>query len=172
MTSLTHYSNLFCEFSTGVQERRRGIKEKSMEGGAHVRVIIIASLAGILFGTQPSSPASRMRCAKFFRCRRLGAAVSSASWGTLLGALIIGAPRDRYGSCDMLRVVGMLYVISALDCALAWNFTSFAVCRFLAGFAIGGASVLAPVYLAENRAGESPRRTRASNPAAATMSPK
>jgi MFS family permease len=67
----------------------------------------------------------------------------------LLGALIVGGPGDRYGSRNMLRVVGMLYVISALGCALAWNFTSFVLRRFLAGIAIGGSSVLAPVYLAE-----------------------
>jgi MFS family permease len=67
----------------------------------------------------------------------------------LLGALIVGGPGDRYGSRNMLRVVGMLYMVSALGCALAWNFTSFALCRFLAGIAIGGSSVLAPVYLAE-----------------------
>jgi Sugar (and other) transporter len=67
----------------------------------------------------------------------------------LLGALIVGGPGDRCGSRNMLRVVGMLYVISALSCALAWNFTSFVLCRFLAGIAIGGSSVLAPVYLAE-----------------------
>jgi sugar porter (SP) family MFS transporter len=152
MTSLTHYSNLFYEFLTGVRERRRGIKEKSMGGGAHVRVIIIASLAGILFGFDTAVIAGvthALRDIFSLSPAGLGAAVSSALWGTLLGALIIGAPGDRYGSRNMLRVVGMLYVISALGSALAWNFMSFAVCRFLAGIAIGGSSVLAPVYLAE-----------------------
>ena len=66
--------------------------------------------------------------------------------GTLVGALIVGGPGDRYGSRNMLRVVGMLYVIAALGCALAWNFTSFVLCRFLAGIAIGGSSVLAPIF--------------------------
>jgi sugar porter (SP) family MFS transporter len=123
-----------------------------MGGGAHVRVIIIASLAGILFGFDTAVIAGvthALRDIFSLSPAGLGAAVSSALWGTLLGALIIGAPGDRYGSRDMLRVVGMLYVISALGCALAWNITSFAVCRFLAGIAIGGSSVLAPVYLAE-----------------------
>jgi MFS family permease len=67
----------------------------------------------------------------------------------LLGALIVGGPGDRYGSRNMLRVVGMLYVISALGCALAWSLTSFALCRFLAGIAIGGSSVPAPIFLDE-----------------------
>ena len=60
----------------------------------------------------------------------------------MLGALIVGGPGDRYGSRNMLRVVGMFYVISALGCALAFNFTSFVLCRFLAGIAkIGRAHV-------------------------------
>ncbi|HEX3866154.1 MAG TPA: MFS transporter, partial [Gemmatimonadaceae bacterium] len=79
----------------------------------------------------------------------LGVAVSSALWGTLLGALIAGRPGDRYGSRDTLRLVGFLYVVSALGSALAWSFMAFVACRFLAGIAIGASSVLAPVYLAE-----------------------
>jgi sugar porter (SP) family MFS transporter len=76
-------------------------------------------------------------------------AVSSALWGTLLGALIGGRPGDRYGSRNMLRLIGVLYLVSAVGCALSWNFASFVTCRFLTGIAIGGSSVLAPVYLAE-----------------------
>jgi sugar porter (SP) family MFS transporter len=49
----------------------------------------------------------------------------------------------------MLRLVGVLYVISALGSALAWNLSAFIACRVLAGIAIGASSVLAPVYLAE-----------------------
>jgi sugar porter (SP) family MFS transporter len=49
----------------------------------------------------------------------------------------------------MLRLVGLLYVVSALGSALAWNLYAFVACRFLAGIAIGASSVLAPVYLAE-----------------------
>jgi len=49
----------------------------------------------------------------------------------------------------MLRFIGFLYVVSALGCALAWNLPAFVVCRFLAGIAIGGSSVLAPVNLSE-----------------------
>jgi sugar porter (SP) family MFS transporter len=123
-----------------------------MGGAAHFRIVIIASLAGILFGFDTAVIAGVTTALReFFSLSPagLGAAVSSALWGTLLGALIVGGPGDRYGSRNMLRVVGMLYVISALGCALAWSFTSFVLCRFLAGIAIGGSSVLAPVYLAE-----------------------
>jgi sugar porter (SP) family MFS transporter len=123
-----------------------------MGGAAHLRVVIIASLAGILFGFDTAVVAGithALREVFFLSPAGLGAAVSSALWGTLLGALIAGRPGDRYGSRDMLRVVGFLYVISALGSAMAWSVSSFVVCRFLTGVAIGGSSVLAPVYLAE-----------------------
>jgi sugar porter (SP) family MFS transporter len=123
-----------------------------MGGAAHLRVVIIASLAGILFGFDTAVVAGithALREVFFLSPARLGAAVSSALWGTLLGALVAGRPGDRFGSRDMLRVVGLLYVISALGSAMAWSVSSFVVCRFLTGVAIGGSSVLAPVYLAE-----------------------
>ena len=79
----------------------------------------------------------------------LGATVSSALWGTLIGALAMGAPGDRFGSRNTLRFIGGLYTIAALGCALAWNLSSFVIFRFLVGLAIGGSSVLAPVYISE-----------------------
>jgi len=51
----------------------------------------------------------------------------------------------------VLKVIGALYLLAALGCALAWNLPSFLVFRFLIGVAIGGSSVLAPVYIAERR---------------------
>ncbi len=75
--------------------------------------------------------------------------MSSALWGTLVGALAAGAPGDRFGSRNTLRVIGALYTMAALGCALAWNLPSFVIFRFLVGLAIGGSSVLAPVYIAE-----------------------
>jgi len=61
----------------------------------------------------------------------------------------MGRPGDRFGSREVLKFVGLLYLVAALGCALAWDLTSFMVFRFLIGVAIGGSSVLAPVYIAE-----------------------
>src|ERR1700685_2842363 len=99
-----------------------------MNGAAHLRVVIIASLAGILFGFDTAVIAGithALREIFSLSPAGLGAAVSSALWGTLLGALIAGRPGDRYGSRDMLRIVGLLYVVSALGSALAWNLSAF-----------------------------------------------
>jgi sugar porter (SP) family MFS transporter len=79
----------------------------------------------------------------------MGAAISAALWGTLVGALGAGSPGDRFGSRAVLLWVAILYVVSAIGSAVAWNLESFFFFRFVGGLAIGGSSVLAPVYLSE-----------------------
>jgi sugar porter (SP) family MFS transporter len=118
----------------------------------HVAIVIAASLAGLLFGFDTAVIAGvthSLRMEYSLSPAALGATVSSALWGTLMGALAMGAPGDRFGSRNTLRFIGALYTIAALGCALAWNLPSFVVFRFLVGLAIGGSSVLAPVYIAE-----------------------
>ena len=114
-------------------------------------IMVAASLAGLLFGFDTaviSGVTQTLRAVFGLSPGGLGLAVSAALWGTLLGALALGRPGDRFGSREVLRFVGSLYVISALGAALSWNLPSFVVFRFLTGVAIGGSSILAPVYIA------------------------
>ena len=119
---------------------------------AQTRVIAAASLAGLLFGFDTaviSGVTQALRDAFSLTPSGLGLAVSAALWGTLAGALTLGRPGDRYGSRAVLQCIGVLYVVSALGCALSWNLSSLLIFRFLIGVAIGGSSILAPVYMAE-----------------------
>ena len=123
-------------------------------GAGHLGVIVTASLAGLLFGfdTVVISGVTES-VGKVFGLAKggfwYGFSVASALVGTLIGALVAGTPGDRYGSRDTLKVVGLMYVVSALGCALCWNVESFYVFRFIGGLAIGASSVLAPVYISE-----------------------
>jgi len=81
--------------------------------------------------------------------RLLGITVSSAIWGTVLGAMLAGFPGERYGRRDSLRGLAVLYLISGLGCAAAWNWDALVVFRFIGGLGIGGSSVLGPMYIAE-----------------------
>jgi sugar porter (SP) family MFS transporter len=45
--------------------------------------------------------------------------------------------------------MAVLYVISALGCAFAWNWIALVIFRFIGGLGIGGSSVLGPMYIAE-----------------------
>jgi len=79
----------------------------------------------------------------------LGITVSIALWGTVAGAMGSGELGQKIGSRSALRIMAVLYVISALGCALAPSWTFFLVFRFIGGIGIGGSSVLGPVYIAE-----------------------
>src|SRR5204863_8841951 len=79
----------------------------------------------------------------------LGLTVSVALWGTILGSMFAGIPGDKIGRRDSLRAMAVLYLVSALGCALAWNWFALVLFRFIGGLGIGGSSVLGPMYIAE-----------------------
>ncbi len=79
----------------------------------------------------------------------LGFTVSAALWGTVLGAIFAGPPADRYGRRACLKVLALLYVLSALGCAFAFNWYAVVLARALGGLAIGASSVVGPMYIAE-----------------------
>jgi sugar porter (SP) family MFS transporter len=78
-----------------------------------------------------------------------GTVVISALLGTVVGALLFGKPADLYGRRAILKVLGILYFVSAVGSAYAWGAVSFSVFRFVGGLAVGGASVISPMYIAE-----------------------
>ena len=79
----------------------------------------------------------------------LGLAFSSLLFGCALGALATGYLADRFGRRAPLIWVAVLFALTSLATGLAPNFTLFLVARFLGGLAVGGASILAPMYVAE-----------------------
>src|SRR5260370_24440196 len=79
----------------------------------------------------------------------LGFTVASALLGTVLGSMFAGAPSDRYGRRQCLQALAVLYVVTALGCALAWDWDAFVWFRFIRGLAIGVSSVLGPMYIVE-----------------------
>ncbi len=78
-----------------------------------------------------------------------GTVVATALIGTVIGSLLFGKPADRYGRKAILKVLGVLYFVSAVGSALAWGMVSFSIFRFIGGLAVGGASVISPMYIAE-----------------------
>jgi len=79
----------------------------------------------------------------------LGVTVSIALWGTVIGSIVIGKPGDVFGRRVMLSTCGVLYFTSAIGCAVAESWYVLLFSRFLGGLAIGAASVMAPMYIAE-----------------------
>src|SRR5689334_9759823 len=113
---------------------------------------IVAALGGLLFGFDTaviSGTTGGLTDQYHLTPKSLGITVASALVGTLIGAAVAAIPGDRYGRRDSLRVMAVLYFISALGCAFAWNWSSLVVFRFIGGLGIGGSSVLGPMYIAE-----------------------
>ena len=111
-----------------------------------------AALAGLLFGFDTAVIAGvtgDLTRVYDLAPRTLGITVSAALWGTLAGALTTGRPGDRFGSRQVLGVLGLFYVAAGIGCALATDWYAFLAFRFICGLAIGGSSVLSPVYIAE-----------------------
>lgn len=120
--------------------------------GTLVKSTVVAALGGLLFGFDTAVIAGTTAgLTRTFDLTptSLGVTVAVALVGTVIGSLLAGIPGDKYGRRDSLRVMAILYLISALGCALAWNWTSLVFFRFIGGLGIGGSSVLGPMYIAE-----------------------
>ncbi len=76
-------------------------------------------------------------------------AASSLLIGCVAGASIAGVLSDRFGRRRILRLSAILFAASAVGAALPHTLAEFAAARFCGGVAIGVASVLAPLYIAE-----------------------
>ena len=78
-----------------------------------------------------------------------GWTVAIALIGTVVGSFSAGVVGHKLGSRETLRLTAVLYILSALGSALAWNWPALMVFRFIGGLGIGASSVLGPVYIAE-----------------------
>lgn len=117
-----------------------------------IRSTVVAALGGLLFGFDTAVIAGTTRALTgqyHLSSEMLGLTVAAALWGTIVGSIFAGFPGDRYGRRDSLRAMAVLYTISALGCAFAWNWGALIVFRFIGGLGIGGSSVLGPMYIAE-----------------------
>jgi len=120
--------------------------------GPLIKSTVVAALGGLLFGFDTAVIAGTTAgLTKSFALTpgTLGLTVAIALIGTIIGAMSAAIPGDRYGRRDSLRVMAVLYLISALGCGLAWNWYSLVAFRFIGGLGIGGSSVLGPMYIAE-----------------------
>jgi len=111
-----------------------------------------AALGGLLFGFDTAVISGTIPfITKHFNLTdaMLGWAVSSALIGCVVGSMAVGKPGDLYGRRFMLKTMALLFLLSAVGTALANNLTIFVIFRFIGGLAIGGASVLSPMYISE-----------------------
>lgn len=113
---------------------------------------LVSALGGFLFGFDTAVINGAL---PFFREHfqldkvMEGWAMSSAILGCIVGAIAIGRPADKFGRRYMLKVMAFLFFVSAIGTGMATNITVFVISRIIGGLAVGGASVLSPMYISE-----------------------
>jgi SP family arabinose:H+ symporter-like MFS transporter len=113
----------------------------------------VAALGGLLFGYDwVVIGGAKPFYEKFFHLvdpSQQGWAMSCALVGCLIGALVSGWLSDRFGRKPLLISAGLIFAVSSIGTALASSFSVFVPWRIAGGFAIGMASSLSPMYIAE-----------------------
>ena len=116
-------------------------------------VCIVAALGGLLFGWDwVVIGGAKPFFQRYFNLRDpslIGWANSCALIGCLVGALAAGALSDRFGRKRLLILSALLFAVTSIGNALASTFSVFIGWRILGGVAIGLASSLSPMYIAE-----------------------
>jgi len=112
----------------------------------------VAALGGLLFGFDTAVINGAIPFfTEYFELSDTmkGWAVSSALIGCVIGALFVGRPGDYFGRRKMLKFLALLFLVSAIGSAAATELWVFIVFRLVGGLAVGGASVLSPMYISE-----------------------
>jgi SP family sugar porter-like MFS transporter len=116
-------------------------------------IAMIAALGGLMFGYDwVVIGGAELFYERFFNLTsafQVGWAMSSALIGALVGAMFSGGLSDKFGRKPLLLFAGFLFVVTSLGTGLASSFTLFIANRLLGGVAIGIASNLSPLYIAE-----------------------
>lgn len=119
-------------------------------------VSVAASVGGFLFGFDSGviSGAEKAIQAEFgLSAFWHGLVVSVALIGTIFGVFAAGKPSDRFGRRPTLWMMAVLFLVSALGCALTPTGVmgphALGWFRFIGGLAIGGVSVVVPLYIVE-----------------------
>lgn len=115
-------------------------------------ISLVTALGGLLFGFDISVISGTIPFLQdFFELNEAlkGWVVSSALIGCIIGASFSGRLGDRFGRKKVLLVISILFGISAIGSGISNTITTFILYRILGGIAVGGASVLAPMYIAE-----------------------
>ncbi|HEX4371739.1 MAG TPA: sugar porter family MFS transporter [Puia sp.] len=117
-----------------------------------VRVSFIAALGGFLFGFETAVISGAEKTIQqlwhldsFWQ----GFTVASSLIGTVIGSIIAGIPAQKFGRRATLKMIAVLYLISAIGCTLSSIWILFIIFRFIGGIAVGASSVVGPMYISE-----------------------
>jgi SP family arabinose:H+ symporter-like MFS transporter len=135
--------------------------QPAVRSGSIYRIALTGAIAGLLFGFDIAViNGALISLRSHFALSELQVefAASGLLYGCFFGAMAAGSLSDRFGRRSILRLSGLLFLLSAIFAAVPATFAEFLIARFVGGLGIGLASTIAPLYLAE----VSPRDKRGS----------
>ena len=117
-----------------------------------ILISIVGALGGLLFGFDTAVISGTLNFIQpYFGLTEagLGWTVSSLLFGCIAGVFVAGKTGDHYGRKKILMLAAMLFFISAVGSASSHSLPCFIAARVLGGLAVGVASILSPMYIAE-----------------------
>ena len=117
-------------------------------------ICAVSALGGLLFGYDwVVIGGAKIYYERFFgitdRTILIGLATSIALAGCMIGALTAGSAADRVGRKPLMVLAAFIFVVSSIGTGAFNGFGGFLAARFVGGIAIGIASGLSPMYIAE-----------------------
>jgi len=127
-------------------------KAKSEVNGFVYFAVGVAALGGLLFGYDTGVISGAILFIKnqfSLSATMEEIVVSSVLVGAVVGAIVGGALTGRFGRRKMIILAGIIFTASAIGTALAPTVGWLIAARVVSGIAIGIASFISPMYIAE-----------------------
>ena len=127
-----------------------------LTAGPHQRrldlITIVATLGGLLFGYDTgviNGALEPMKADLGLTATGEGLVTSTLLVGAAIGAAVCGKLNDTLGRKKTLTILAVIFFVGTMGGVFAPNLEVMIPSRMILGFAVGGASVTVPVYLAE-----------------------
>jgi sugar porter (SP) family MFS transporter len=125
---------------------------RTQSRGYSYRISAVTALSGFLFGFDTAIiNGAIVFLRRHFHWTEIETEFAAGSLlaGCALGASMAGILSDRWGRKIVLQLSAVIFALSAVATALPNGLGAFVAARIVAGVAIGIASMLAPLYIAE-----------------------
>jgi MFS family permease len=116
-----------------------------------VGVALVAALGGFLFGYDTGIIGGALLFIDHLNASSFDqqAIVGAILVGAIVGAIIAGYLARKISRRRTMFLAGIIYVVAGLGAALSQSVPELLVARFALGIAVGTASFVAPMYIAE-----------------------
>src|SRR3954463_3893844 len=115
-------------------------------------ISIVACLGGLLFGYDTgvaNGAEGPMQAELGLSDLQVGVVISALVFAAAIGALVGGKISDAIGRRTAIIVLAVMFFVGVLVAVLSPGFGLLVAGRIILGLAVGGASTVVPVYLAE-----------------------